>query len=101
MSINLPIGVSGHHRTAAAVALGTTKQTTSKIVAPVHGPAMKPTMIAAKNDRAHITASAPPDGMKNSRTRKTRPSTSSRIAQVTGVMRDGGQGSGVKGLLCE
>ena len=38
---------------------------------------MKPTTIAARNDSAHITASAPPDGMKNSRTRNTRPRRSS------------------------
>ena len=55
---------------------------------------MNPTTIAAKNDKAHITASAPPDGMKNSRTRKTRPRMSNAMAQVTGVMQ--GQESGFR-----
>src|SRR4051794_33395877 len=80
------MGVSGHQRTAAPAALGTMTQTASKIKAPVPGPAMKPTTIAARNDKAHIAASAPPDGMKNSRTRKTRPSSNRMMAQVTGFI---------------
>src|SRR5688572_14789417 len=61
--------------------------TANRTTVPVPGPAMKPTIIAARNDKAHITASAPPDGMKNSRTRNTSPKTSNKMAQVTGVIK--------------
>jgi hypothetical protein len=42
--------------------------------------------MAARNESAHITASAPPDGIKNSRTRKARPRRRRTMAQVTGVI---------------
>src|SRR5436309_3096715 len=86
MSISRPIGVSGHQRTAAAEAPGTTRQIISRTIVPVHGPATKPIIIAARNDSADITANDPPDGTKNSTTKKTRPRTSSRMDQARGVM---------------
>src|SRR5687768_2360035 len=101
MRMRRPIGVSGHHLTAAPTAAGTTRQTISRIDIPVHGPAIKPTTIAARKESAHITASEPPDGTKNSRTRKTRPKKSSRKAQVTASIQASGvrdQESGLSGI---
>src|ERR1044072_2687195 len=84
--ISFPNGVSGHQRTAAPTAAGTIAQTANNTQMPVQGPAIKPTSTAPRKERAQMTASAPPEGMKNSRTRNTRPNKSNASAQPSGVI---------------